>query len=243
MGKHTFVFLPGQHISPAHQLRFARLFGAIAPPHPVFPNVKECPEVTVIEQKGESGIYNDEWHTDVTFRETPAMASVLYSRIIPPVGGDTLWSSLYAAYDTLSAPIKKLVEGLSAVHDITMGFGNIVSSRDGLAKLRAMQEKFPPVVHPVVRTHPETGRHALFVNRSFTAQLLGLSKIEARHLLDMLIEHAEQSSFQMRYRWQPDTIAMWDNRCTMHYAAADVAPHHRLRHRVTVVGDSPYLPA
>jgi taurine dioxygenase len=209
----------------------------------VFDKVRECPEVTIIEQKGEQGIYNDEWHTDVTFRAMPALASILYGRVIPPVGGDTLWSSMYAAYDALSAPMRRLVDGLSAVHDITEGFGDIVSAKDGLAKLRAMQEKFPPVAHPVVRTHPVTGRRALFVNRSFTTRLLGVTKIESEHLLEMLLRHAEQSSFQVRFRWQPNSIAMWDNRCTQHYAANDFSPHHRLMHRVTVVGDAPYFVA
>ena len=241
--KHLVIFFRDQKITPEQQVAFARRFGDIEPPHPVFDKVQDCPEVTLIEQKGDKGIYNDEWHTDVTFRETPALASILYAKIIPPVGGDTLFSSMYTAYDALSAPMQRLVEGLSAVHDITEGFGNIVATKDGLAKARAMQDKFPPVVHPVVRTHPVTGRRALFVNRSFTTRILGLSKIESQHLLRLLLEHCEQSNFQMRFRWEQGSIAMWDNRCTMHYAANDYSPHHRLMHRVTVAGDRPYFAA
>lgn len=241
--KHLVVFFRDQAITPAGQVAFARQLGEIEPPHPVFGKVPECPEVTIVEQKGREGIYNDEWHTDVTFRKNPAMASILVGRIIPEVGGDTLWSNMYAAYDALSEPMKRLVEGLSAVHDITEGFGDIVSSKEGLAKLRAMQEKFPPVVHPVVRTHPVTGKRALFVNRSFTTRLLGVTKIESEHLLEMLLRHAEQSGFQMRFRWQKNSVAVWDNRCTQHFAAGDFAPHHRLMHRVTVVGDEPYFRA
>lgn len=239
--KHLVIFFRDQEITPEQQVAFARKFGEIEPPHPVFDKVKDCPEVTLIEQKGDKGIYNDEWHTDVTFRETPALASILYAKIIPPVGGDTLFASMYTAYEALSAPMKRLVEGLSAVHDITEGFGDIVTTKDGLAKARAMQDKFPPVVHPVVRTHPVTGRRALFVNRSFTTRILGLTKIESQNLLRMLLEHCEQSNFQARFRWEKGSIAMWDNRCTMHYAANDYSPHHRLMHRVTVVGDKPYF--
>ena len=243
LNKHLVIFFRDQDISPAEHLAFARRFGEVEPPHPIFGKVPECPEVSIIEQKGEQGIYNDEWHTDVTFRRNPAMASILVGRIIPPVGGDTLWASMYAAYEALSAPMRQLVDGLSAIHDITEGFGDIVTAKDGLAKLRAMQETFPPVVHPVVRTHPATGRRALFVNRSFTTRLLGVTKIEGEHLLEMLLRHAEQSSFQVRFRWRQNSIAMWDNRCTQHFAASDFAPRHRLMHRVTVAGDEPYFRA
>ena len=241
--KHLVIFFRDQEITPEQQLAFARRFGEIEPPHPVFDKVKEYPQVTVVEQKGDRGIYNDEWHTDVTFRETPALASILYGKVIPPVGGDTLFASMITAYEALSAPMKRLVEGLSAVHDITEGFGDIVASKEGLAKARAMQDKFPPVVHPVVRTHPVTGKRALFVNRSFTTRILGLNKVEGQHLLRMLLEHCEQSNFQMRFRWEKGSVAMWDNRCTMHYAANDYSPHHRLMHRVTIVGDRPYFAA
>ena len=242
--KHLVIFFRDQDITPEQHVAFARRFGEIEPPHPVFDRVRECPEVTIIEQKGERSLYNDEWHTDVTFRSEPAMASILRCKVTPPVGGDTLWASMYAAYDTLSEPVKRLVEGLTAVHDITEGFGDVVASGpDGIKKLRAMQEKFPPVVHPVIRTHPVTGRKALFVNRSFTTRLVGVTKIEGEHLLEMLLRHGEQSNFQVRFRWQPNSIAMWDNRCTQHYAANDFSPHHRLMHRVTVVGDRPYYRA
>lgn len=239
--RHLVIFFRDQNITPEQQVAFARRFGAVEPPHPVFDRVLECPEVTVIEQKGERGIYNDEWHTDVTFRPEPAMASILHCKVSPAVGGDTLWANMYTAYDMLSEPMKRLVEGLRAVHDITEGFGDIVTSgTEGLERLRAMQEKFPPVTHPVVRTHPVTGRKSLFVNRSFTTRILGVSKIESEHLLAMLLRHAEQSNFQVRFRWQPNAIAMWDNRCTQHYAANDFSPQHRRMHRVTVLGDRPF---
>lgn len=240
--RHLVLVFPDQQITPKQQLAFARRFGEIEPPHPIFERVVDCPEVTVIEQKGRAGVYNDEWHTDVTFREKPAMASILMARVLPPVGGDTLWASMYAAYDALSAPMQRLVQDLSAVHDITEGFGDLVSADEGgLEKLRDLQRRFPPVVHPVVRTHPQTGRSALFVNRSFTTRLLGVNKIEGEHLLEMLLRHAEQSNFQMRLRWQPGMLVMWDNRCTQHFAASDFSPHHRLMHRVTILGDKPYF--
>jgi taurine dioxygenase len=171
------------------------------------------------------------------------MGSIVVDQIIPPVGGDTLWASMCAAYDALSASVKRLVDGLSAARDITEGFGDIVASSEGLAKLRAIEETFPPVIHPVVRTHPVTGRRARFVNRSLTTRILGVTKIEGKHLLEMLLRHAEQSGFQVRFRWQRNSIAMWDNRCTQHFAASGFSPQHRLMRRVTVVGHEPYIRA
>ena len=237
-----------QHLSPENHLAFARRFGELEPPHPVFAHLPEHPEVSILENHGGQGVYNDEWHTDVTFRECPALGSILYARVIPESGGDTLWSNMYAAYDSLAAPVKEMVDGLTAVHDICGGgpYGRVPNYReivlaqpDGLHRLHKIESDFPPVSHPVVRTHPETGRRALFVNRSFTTRIEGVSKLESAWLLGMLLEHAEQVAFQMRHRWRVNDLVMWDNRCAQHLAVADYAPAHRLMHRITVQGDRP----
>ncbi len=244
------IVFRGQHLSPEDHLAFARRFGELEPPHPVFAHLPAHPQVSILENRADQGVYNDEWHTDVTFRECPALGSILYARVIPESGGDTLWANMQAAYDALAAPVKDMIEGLTAVHDICGGgpYGRVPNYReillaqpDGLQRLNRIERDFPPVSHPVVRTHPETGRKALFVNRSFTTRINGVSKLESAWLLGLLLEHAEQVAFQMRHRWQADDLVMWDNRCTQHLAVADYAPAHRVMHRVTVQGDRPAL--
>lgn len=242
------IVVRDQRLSPDHHLAFARRFGELEPPHPVFAHLPEYPQVSILENRGNQGVYNDEWHTDVTFRECPALGSILYARVIPESGGDTLWSNMYAAYETLAEPIKRMIDGLTAVHDICGGgpYGRVPSYReivlaqpDGLSRLHKIENDFPPVSHPVVRMHPQTGRKALFVNRSFTTRIDGVSKLESAWLLGMLLEHAEQTAFQMRHRWRVNDLVMWDNRCTQHLAVADYAPAHRLMHRITVQGERP----
>lgn len=250
---HLVILFRDQSLSPQQHLAFARRFGDLEPPHPVFAHLPDHPHVSVLENRGKTGVYNDEWHTDVTFRAQPAMGSILYARVIPDAGGDTLWASMYAAHDTLAEPVKRMIEGLSAWHDIcgggpynrTPNYREIVLARpDGSKRLREIEAEFPPVLHPVLRTHPETGRRALFVNRSFTTRIEGLSKLESHWLLGMLVEHAEQTQFQMRHRWRVNDVVMWDNRCTQHLAVADYLPAHRLMHRITVLGDRPvFLPS
>jgi taurine dioxygenase len=242
------IVLRDQALSPEDHLAFARHFGELEPPHPVFAHLPAHPQVSVLENKDGQGIYNDEWHTDVTFRALPALGSILYAKVIPESGGDTLWASLHAAYDALAAPVQRMIEGLRAQHDIfgggpyqrTPNYRDIVMARpDGAERLSRIQAEFPPVSHPVVRTHPETGRRALFVNRSFTTRIEGLSRLESDWLLGMLLEHAEQPAFQMRHSWREGDLVMWDNRCTLHLAVMDYAPARRVMHRVTVLGDRP----
>jgi taurine dioxygenase len=238
---HLVIVLPDQRIDPASQLSFARRFGEIEPPHPVFDTVDGQPEITVIEHGGEKPQpYNDEWHTDVTFRAKPAMASILHAQILPEIGGDTLWANMYAAYEALSPAIKNLIDDMVGVHDYYRAFGDVLLERPGgLEKLLEDMRKLPPVEHPVVRTHPETGYKGLFVNRSFTRRIKGLSTVESNHLLALLFEHAEHPNFQMRHRWRQHDLVMWDNRCTMHLASSDFTGLRRM-HRITLLGERPY---
>ncbi len=237
---HLVIFLPGQKITPAQQLAFARRFGEVEPPHPVFDAVEGQPEVTVIEQDGRNSLYNDVWHTDVTFRDKPAMASVLHCRVMPDGGGgDTLWSSLYAPYEALSESIREMIEPMTAIHDYYMAFGaSVLDGRGGIEKLAQDIIALPPVEHPVVRRHPETGRKCLFVNRTFTKNIKGLNTVESDYVLRMLCEFAEHPNYQIRRQWSVDDLAMWDNRCTMHLATSNFVGRRRM-HRVTLIGDKP----
>src|SRR5882672_2690109 len=209
---HLVIVFRDQHLRPEDHLTFARRFGELEPPHPVFAHLPD------------------------------------HAQVVPECGGDTLWSNMYAAYDTLAEPIKTLIDGLTAVHDICGGgpYGRVPNYREivlaqpeGRRRLSEIESEFPPVSHPVVRMHPQTGRRALFVNRSFTTRIEGISKLESAWLLGMLLEHAEQTAFQLRHRWRKNDLVMWDNRCTQHLAVADYAPAHRLMHRITVQGDRP----
>ena len=249
---HLVIVVRGQRLDPEDHLAIARSFGDLEPPHPVFAHLPDHPQVSVLENRGGGGVDNGEWHADVTFRERPALGSLLYARIVPPVGGDTLWANMESAYEALSEPVRDAIDGLTAVHNVCGGgpYGRVPSYRDivreqpdGNRRLAEIEEEFPPVPHPVVRTHPETGRRALFVNRSFTTAIDGVSKLESAWLLGMLLEHAEQPRFQMRHRWRADDLVVWDNRSTQHFAVSDYAPAHRLMHRVTVLGDRPMFEA
>jgi len=173
---------------------------------------------------------------DVSCDAEPPMGSILYLKEVPPEGGDTLFASMYAAYDKLSPPIKQLVEGLTAIHDGEP----VYRGRFGYA---ATEKGFPKAEHPVVRTHPVTGRKALFVNRNFTTQIKELSRLESDALLEMLYRHAETPEFQCRFRWQPNSVAFWDNRCAQHHAMWDYFPQHRHGYRVTIKGDRPFYRA
>ena len=176
------------------------------------------------------------WHTDVTWRECPSLGSLLRAVEVPAVGGDTLWADMAAAYDCLEADLKERIDGLTAVHDWWDSFGRAMApeQRD------ALRPDFPAVEHPVVRTHPETGRKTLYVNAAFTQHIIGMEPAESAALLDVLYRQATYPEYQCRFRWQPGSVAQWDNRCTQHYAVPDFAGEHRRMERVTIEGDRPF---
>jgi taurine dioxygenase len=215
---HLVLFFPGQHLAPAQHRAFASCFGEMEI-HPFIPKVDGFPEV--VELRASGGYVADVWHTDVTFSDRPPVMSILNMVTSPSVGGDTMWSNLYAAYEALSAPIRELVEGLSAIHTARVY---------GHPETRAE--------HPVVRVHPETGRRCLYVNEQFTARIAQLSREESDALLGHLTRFATQPQFTVRYRWTEGTIAMWDNRCTQHFVLNDFHGE-RVIQRVTILGDHP----
>jgi taurine dioxygenase len=241
--EHQLLVFRDQDITPDQQVAFSERFGEVEDPHPVFDRLEINPKITIIESKGDKGYYNDAWHSDVSFKPRPALGSLLYARILPPAGGDTLWASMYAAYEALSEPMKAFLAGLTATHDFAYAFADSVIAQGGADKLEEGRRKNPPISHPVIRTHPETGRPLLYVSETFTSRINELNAGESKALLAMLVEHIRRPEFQVRITWAPGTLAFWDNRSTQHYAARDYVPHHRVMHRVTLLGDAPFYNA
>lgn len=228
------VFFRDQTIDQARHLAFARRFGDLEV-HPFIPPNPDHPELVRFEKSADVGGYENAWHHDVTWRETPSMGAVLHAIEVPRTGGDTLFCDMYAAYDGLEPETKAQIDDLVAVHDYVQAFGHQV---DDAAKAE-MRAKFPPVQHPVVRTHPETGRRLLYVNRLFVHHIEGLEPEESTALIDLLARQSDTIEYQCRFRWEPDSVAFWDNRAVQHYAASDYWPDVRIMERASIVGDRP----
>ena len=215
--EHLVIFFPDQTISPEAHVNFGRHFGHLEGHPNLQKNTGLPPEV--FELRASTGGVADEWHTDLTFQERPALMSILYMVSCPETGGDTLWTSLYAAYDELSDPMKSLCDGLTALHD-------------------ALPHNHPEQtsIHPVVRVHPLTGKKALYVNEHFTRRIVEMNATESDALLNLLTKWVSNPRFTVRYNWTPGTIAIWDNRCTQHFVLNDF-DSERVIQRVTIVGD------
>ena len=244
--EHLVVVLRDQALDPGAQVALARGLGEPTPAHPVVPGHPDHPELLVLDAA--AGGRNARWHTDVTFVDRPPAMSVLVADRLPAAGGDTLWSDLRGAYDRLAAPVRTLVDGLEAVHRISplAYWGepfDTALARDDAWRLYDDATRVPPVIHPVVRVHPVTGRRALFVNPAFTTHVVGLSRVESEGLLALLHEHATQPETVLRHRWSPGDVVVWDNRATMHYAVDDYRDARREVRRVTLRGDRPFGPA
>ena len=228
--RHLVLFFRDQHITPEQHLEFGRRFGKLHI-HPAAPFLHDNPELMKVHTDKDSRIQNGAtWHSDVSADEEPP--SILHLHRVPPNGGDTLFANMYAAFEALSEPIKYLLIGLEAHHvsDYTNQYGD-----------HKPQREYPRAVHPVVRTHPITGRQALFVNSGFTRRIRGMSRAESDALLEMLFKHVSNPAFHCRFQWQPNSIAMWDNRCVQHLAIWDYYPETRSGIRVTVQGDRPFF--
>ena len=233
------IFFRHQKISNDQLIKFAKNFGNIEPPHPVYPHVDNYPEIVLLENNEKRPPDTDVWHTDVTFKSNPPFASILYSKIIPESGGDTLWSCLSLIYDALPKDIKKYLESLNAVHD--MGdFRNTFVNNESIgtaSKLNEGFKKFGNSIHPVIKTHPITKKKFIYINPGFTNHIVGLNSTDSNNILNYLFTFMNKPEFQIRFKWTENTIAMWDNRCTMHYANADYMPQNRKMHRVTLLND------
>jgi len=239
--KHQVLFFRNQPVTPQQQARFAANFGDLHI-HPIYPNVPEQPEVLILDTAETDVRDNAVWHTDVTFLPTPALGAVLSAKLLPEFGGDTLWASGIAAYEALSEPLKALLQGLSATHDFVKSFPleRFGNTAQALEQWEATRKKNPPLSHPVIRTHPVSGRKSLFVNEGFTTRINELSDSESEAILKLLFAHATRPEFTIRWRWQTDDVAFWDNRVTQHFAVDDYRPARRVMHRATVLGDVPF---
>ena len=233
--RHHVVFFRNQPMTPAGHKALAGAFGSIVP-HEIFPSLDGDKEISVLEAHRDRPPENDAWHTDVTFRETPVLASVLHGVTIPPSGGDTLFASQAAVYDALSPAWQRMLSELEAEHDVIHAFGqtNVLKDAGGEAKIAELRRTAPPKVHPVVVAHPITDRPGIFVNSVFTKHIVGMSKRESDAILNTLFDMIKTPEFQVRFTWEPNSIAIWDNFGTQHYAAADYWPADRRMHRITV---------
>lgn len=237
--RHQVLFLREQVITPEQHRALAIRFGDLHI-HPVYPHAEGVEEIIVLDTHQDNPPDNDNWHTDVTFIQTPPAVALLASKVLPESGGDTLWTSGIAAYEALSAPFKTLLAELRAEHDFTKAFPEYKHRKTEEAQWQQAVAKNPPVYHPVIRTHPVSGKKALFVNEGFTTRIMDISQKESDALLGFLFAHVTRPEFQVRWRWQPNDLAIWDNRVTQHYANADYYPARRVMQRATVLGDRPY---
>ena len=235
---HEVVFLRDQAVDPQTFAAFARRLGPVVP-HEAYGTVPEAPDVQVLESTAEAPSKIEVWHSDMTFMATPPSFTLLHGQVIPPYGGDTLWASATAAYASLSPPLQALLADVTAVHDFRHGFKESLAEPGGRERLAPVVAEHPPVSHPVVRTHPETGAKSLFVNALFTTHLEGFTDLESRELLAFLYRHIVTAEHTVRLQWAPGTIAIWDNRSVQHKPVNDFFPQHRRMHRVTLQGDRP----
>jgi taurine dioxygenase len=225
--EHCVLVFPGQEMGPEAHVALAARWGELH----VMPrgHLEGNRHVIVVDPKGSKAGRTDTWHTDVSFQEKPPMASFLLARELPSAGGDTMFANQYLAYESLTPAMRHLLDGLEAVHT-GAAFARLAGTDESAA---------PRAVHPVVRTHPETGRRALYVNAVFTSHFEGMTLEESRPLLHWLYAHCSQPNLTFRHHWRKGDLVMWDNRCVQHYAIHDYGSENRVMHRVTVVGDRP----
>lgn len=239
--KHQVIFFRHQQLDARSQVNLAKTFGTLHI-HPIYSSLDDAPEVIVLDSLRQDLRDNDLWHTDVTFSQTPPLGCVLNAIKIPEFGGDTLWASGTAAFKALDKDLQKRLSGFTATHDIRKSFpleryGTTPEDRE---RLEHSFRKNPAVIHPVIRTHPETGENILFVNEGFTTRINELDQGQSDGLLDFLFEHAVKPEFHLCWKWQQGDVAIWDNRCTQHKALFDYGDAHRIMHRATVNGSVPY---
>ncbi|MDX2236169.1 MAG: TauD/TfdA family dioxygenase [Hyphomonadaceae bacterium] len=244
--EHKVLFFHDQDISHEDHIRFGAAFGPLEG-HPVTQHVDGRPEILSI-RNGEYQHLNDvtiafirpvnKWHADVTFRAAPSMAGVLRARTIPPRGGDTLFADMEAIYADIPIFLRDRLDRLTATHDILKSYGWKLTEEERVA----LHAKHPPVSHPVVRVHPETGRRSIYVNFGFTTHIDGLSAEESETILANLYERIKSPEYQVRFKWSPNAVVFWDNRSTQHYPVADYFPDDRAVERVTISGDVPVGP-
>ncbi len=243
--EHELIVFQDQPITSEQQIGFAKKFGELSV-HPFSPNSDETPELIIFDNDADNPPFGtDCWHSDETFRAEPPKATMLHGLIIPEVGGDTMFASMTSAYEGLSDRMKNFISGLECIHDFKPFRALFNNDEKGKADLRYFEDRYPAITHPVVRKHPVSGKPVLFVNPQFSIRIKGMSEVESRNLLDQLFEQAKIPEFQYRHCWDVDTVVIWDNRSTQHYAVHDYFPQRRKLNRVTIKGGKvlPYTDA
>jgi len=228
------LFFRDQPLTADQHVAFARRFGPLEI-HPFIGSNSTQPELVRFEKHAGVGGYENGWHSDVSWRERPSLGAVVHAVEVPPVGGDTLFADMVAAYEGLPAELRRRIDGLVAVHDYVQVFGHGVAEADR----DRMRAQFPPARHPVVRTHPGTGRKLIYVNRFFVDRIEGLDRDESNALVELLSRQAEVVEYQCRFRWEEHSVAFWDNRAVQHYAASDYWPQRRVMERASIQGERP----
>ena len=234
--KHQVIFFRGQDISPDTHLKLAESLGEIDPGHPVYPHVEGHQSIVLLKNDVNNRPDTNDWHKDLTFKSNPPFASILHGVKVPKVGGDTLWASMSAAYDALPNGWKEQLEGLEAIHDMGT-FRNDFYKEGGIDSVNNALKKVGSAVHKVIETHPISGLKYLNVNQSFTRNIVNESQGPSDHILQFLFQHISKPEFQVRFHWEDNSVAIWDNRITQHYAVFDYLPEFRHMQRVTVIND------
>ena len=242
---HCVVFFRDQHMTPEQQIALGRKFGTLNV-HDYVKAMDGHPEIIVVaKEESDTKNFGGGWHSDVTYLEHPAMGSILYGKEVPERGGDTLFGNMYQAYETLSPGMQRMLEGLRAVHTARNVYGlagrttDTYNSGQNAMTILPSEQAHSEIDHPVVRTHPETGRKCLYVNPAFTVRFNDMTEQESAPLLHFLYDHCRREEFTCRFRWKTNSVAFWDNRCVQHFALNDYNGQRRIMHRVTINGDRP----
>ena len=234
--KYQVIFFREQNLTPESHLKLAKRFGDIDPGHPVYPHVEGFQSIVLLKNDESSRPDTNDWHKDLTFKSNPPFASILHGVSVPKIGGDTLWASMSAVYDSLTDGWKEDLEGLEAIHDMGT-FRNDFYKEGGINSVNSALKKVGSAVHKVIETHPISGKKYLNVNQSFTRNILNVSQGASDHILKFLFQLLARPEFQVRFHWQNNSVAIWDNRITQHYAVNDYLPNSRHMQRVTIIND------
>ena len=240
---HQVLFIRDQKLTPQQQVAFGRRFGK-PNIYPFVPGLDEAPEIfEILKAEGDEKNFGGAWHSDTTYLAQPPLATMLYAREVPPVGGDTLYANTYQAYEALSDGLKQTLAGLIGINSAALaasgGRANLFKSHSSMTADKMDEAEAMVAEHPVVRTHPQTGRKSLYLNKAHTTCFKGWAEAESKPLIDWLAEHITRPEFTCRMRWEVGTLGLWDNRCTQHYAVNDYPGQRRRMHRMTIEGEVP----
>ena len=234
--KYQVIFFREQNLTPESHLKLAKSFGDIDPGHPIYPHVEGFQSIVLLKNDESSRPDTNDWHKDLTFKSNPPFASILHGLSVPKIGGDTLWASMSAVYDSLTDGWKRDLEGLEAIHDMGT-FRNDFYKEGGINSVNSSLKKVGSAIHKVIEIHPISGKKYLNVNQSFTRNILNVSQGASDHILQFLFQLLARPEFQVRFHWQNNSLAIWDNRITQHYAVNDYLPNIRHMQRVTIIND------